>query len=151
VLAISHQKSIDPGIVSPPRRRTVVYTVDAMRTPALSLDASTHDDRSAITWRVSEAIGASGASLLEARPFSNKLLALEIEVRAADLARLRDALAGAGLRLHDASAAALSALVSACADEHGGADPDRELLVWLRVTFVHDEADLAIDVPKVPG
>jgi hypothetical protein len=113
-----------------------------MRAP-LPLRATTHDDRTAVLWRISEAMSASGAVLLDSRLFSNAAAALFFEVRAGDAAALRRALEGAGLTFDDTSVAALAGLAARAAED--------EIAAALHVTFVHGEPDLAIDVPKVPG
>ena len=102
-----------------------------------------------MTGRVERAIASSGGSILDFRQFSNVSVCVTFEIAAARLEGLRDALARAGLRMSPES---LDSLARACEaarrGETGGADG---LACTLAVTFFHDEPDLRIAVPAVPG
>lgn len=108
----------------------------------LQLNASTRDDRHAMTWRVKLALSDAGAAITDARFFSNVSLVLTFEIDTSDLPRLGDALRATGLALTATSDAAIASASRA---------PTREARGTLQITFVHDEPDLERDVPAVPG
>lgn len=84
--------------------------------------------------------------VLDFRQFGNAALAIQFELPARDLSRLRGALATVPISLSDASLDALSAFEDALEAEL----PD-EVAGSLHVTFFHSEPDLRIPVPAVPG
>ena len=86
-----------------------------------------------------DALGRVGA-VEDARQHSNKEIAIRLSLAAGGLPALRDALAELPLRLSRASVAELA---SAPAGEPA--------TVWLVLTFVHDEPDLQVTAPAVPG
>lgn len=103
------------------------------------LSAGTHDPRHAVTTRLLDALGRVGV-VEDARQHSNKEIALRLSLAAGAMAALRDAFAELPLRLSRASA-----------EELASAPDDEAVSVWLVVTFVHDEPDLRITAPAVPG
>lgn len=109
-----------------------------MRTPT-QLRASTHEERSAAIWRITEALSERGAIVLDHRMFSNAAIAIFFELGDGDTAALRRALEAAGISFDAESEATLARGAEA-------GDP-----VSLYVTFVHHDPDLRIDVPEVPG
>lgn len=116
----------------------------------LRLDGVTAEGRHEVIGRVKEAISASGGDLLDFHQFSNVSLCLNFEIAAARLGTFRALLARAGLRL---SGESLDALAAACeaARPEGGRPPAGELAATLAIVFVHDEPDLRIEVPSIPG
>ena len=98
--------------------------------------------------RVKQAITSCGGSILDFRQFSNVSVCLTFEIAAARLDRLRDALAQTGLRL---SRESLDSLAEGCEAARGAGGGAGESACTLSVTFVHDEPDLRIEVPAVPG
>ena len=113
-----------------------------MKTAFLQLNASTHDERHAMTWRVKQALQDAGAGITDARFFSNVSLVLSFEIDTSEVARLGALLGTTGLALADASNAAIAKAAHAT---------ERETSGTLQITFVHDEPDLERDVPNVPG
>ena len=116
----------------------------------LRLDGVTAEGRHEMIGRVKEAISAGGGDILDFHQFSNVSLCLNFEIAAARLGTLRAALARTGLRL---SGESLDALAAACgaARREGGRPPAEGLAATLAITFVHDEPDLRIEVPPIPG
>ena len=109
--------------------------------PPLQLRAFTGEPRDAATARIRDAFGDAGAWITDARFYSGVCTVLAFEVACADLARLTDALAAAGLRLDEPSLAAVRARAGEGGDVAGS----------LNVTFTRGDPDLTHDVPKVPG
>lgn len=120
-----------------------------MRAQILRIDGITDAERHEMTRRLERAIASSCGSILDFRQFSNVSVCITFEIAPAKLDRLRGALAETRLRLSRESADSLSEAVEAARrGETAGAD---ELSCTLAVTFVHDEPDLRIEVPAVPG
>jgi hypothetical protein len=106
----------------------------------IHLSAGTHDQRHAVTTQVMDALGRVGV-VEDARQHSNKEVAIRLSVAPGGIPALRIALAGLPLRFSSASAAELAK-----------SPPEEEAAtVWLVITFVHDEPDLRITAPAVPG
>ena len=116
----------------------------------LRIDAVTAENRHDMTERARQAIASCGGSILDFRQFSNASVCITFEIAAARLAGLRAALSRAGLRL---SAGSLDSIAEACeaAGRRGESGGAGELDCTLAVFFVHDEPDLRIEVPAVPG
>lgn len=111
----------------------------------LTLNATTQAGRIAVTAAAKDAITAAGGWITGSTAFSNVSLCLNFEIEAALVSRLADTLrstaaAGAPLTLSEASLAALR-------------ETDRagELTGTLQITFIHDEPDLRVPVPAIPG
>ena len=118
-----------------------------MTAPPLRLSGSTRADRHETVSRVRDAINASGGALLDFKMFSNVSICLNFEIPARHVARLRSALGATPLRL-DAESAALLARF----DEETGTDTTAiDLPGTLQITFIHDDPDLIIAVPPIPG
>jgi hypothetical protein len=130
----------------------------------LRLEGVTDEARHEMIGRVERAVSACGGSILDFRQFSNASVCLDFEIAASRLGRLRDALAATGLRLSAASLDALAAASasadaareSAAAARESAAGPGAsaaaaELPCSLALIFFHDEPDLRIEVPAVPG
>jgi hypothetical protein len=105
----------------------------------IHLSAGTHDQRHAVTTRVLDALGRVGV-VEDARQHSNKEVAIRLSLAPAGMPDLRKALEELPLRLSSASAAELAS-----------AAEEDATTVWLVITFVHDEPDLRITAPAVPG
>jgi hypothetical protein len=105
----------------------------------LHLSAATRDERHGVTSRLLDAVGRAGV-VEDARQHSNKEISIRFSVAAGGAPALQEALAGLPLRLSDASASELGAVPAG--EEASG---------WLVVTFVHDEPDLRVTAPAVPG
>ena len=105
----------------------------------IHLSAGTHDQRHAVTTQVMDALGRVGV-VEDARQHSNKEVAIRLSLAPGGMPALRTALAELPLRLSSASAAELAA-----------APEEEPATVWLVITFVHDEPDLRITAPAVPG
>jgi hypothetical protein len=92
--------------------------------------------------RVKEAMTASGAWVLNVKQFSNVSICFNFEVPALKAPRLGDALVAVGLHLIEDG-------VSSVDDQTGSGVVD--VAGTLQITFIHDEPDLRIEVPAIPG
>ncbi|AFK57389.1 hypothetical protein [Tistrella mobilis] len=111
----------------------------------LRLATVTRRDRHLATDQVADAVGAAGGWIDGHNQFSNKMTTLRFTLPAGGLVPLRSRLADLNLALTDEAAAALDATIAA------GHAPDREVSASFQLTFIHDEPDLRIDIPAVPG
>jgi hypothetical protein len=105
----------------------------------LNLSAGSRGERHGVTTQLLDAVGRVGV-VEDARQHSNKEISVRLSLPAGGAAALARALAELPLRLSDASAAEL-----------GAVSADEEAVGWLVVTFVHDEPDLRVTAPPVPG
>ena len=86
-----------------------------------------------------DALGRVGV-VEDARQHSNKEIAIRFSLAPSGMPELRKALAELPLCLSSASAAELAS------------PPEEEAAtVWLVITFVHNEPDLRVTAPAVPG
>jgi hypothetical protein len=115
----------------------------------ISLSGITRENRNEMIWRIKEAILRAGADVTDFQMFSNIAVSINFEVSAGNLGNLRDSLARENfldresrdsLTEYESTAARLS-------EKAGKAG----VMCLLHVTFVHDEPDLRIEVPPVPG
>lgn len=120
-----------------------------MRPHFLRVNALTRADRHATIPALRDAVGASGGWITDARFFSNTSVCLNFEMTARHVPEFRAALAGLRLSLSDESLRALDELSLDAAA--GGGAAEAEVVGTLQVTFIHDEPDLRIEVPPIPG
>lgn len=108
----------------------------------IRLQGRTQGARHAAIADASNAIVAAGGYVLDYRQFSNHAVVFTLELPPVGFARLRHALAGAGMILDPPGAdeAALAASLS-----------EAPAPGTLRLEFTHDEPDLRIPIPAVPG
>ena len=111
----------------------------------LRINAVTKEDRNEMISRVKEAMTTSGAWVLDVRQFSNVSICFNFEFPRRNAARLRDALASTGLRLTEEGDDSISSVSDLIASD--GADVSGTL----QITFIHNEPDLRIKVPAIPG
>jgi hypothetical protein len=111
----------------------------------LRINAVTKEDRSEMISRVKEAMSTSGAWVLDVKQFSNVSICFNFEFPGRNAARLRDALTSTGLRLTEESDNSISSVSDLIASD--GAD----ISGTLQITFVHNEPDMRIKVPAIPG
>lgn len=113
--------------------------------PPLRLAAISSHPRQDLVGRLEAALRDLGW-LLDAHPYANLALAVQFEVPAGNLPRLRPALEALPWALSDASLAALADLERSPAPDLPGSLPGS-----VHITFVHGEPDLRGEVPAVPG
>lgn len=108
-----------------------------MASKPLRINATTRADRHRTIRLVEEAISSSGGWLLDFSMFSNISICFNIEIKTGDIDRLLTALQDIELK---------PAVELPDID-----DPDSTLGGTIQITFIHNEPDLRIDVPAVPG
>jgi len=109
----------------------------------LRLEAFTASERHAATDAVRDAFSRVGAWILDFEQFGNLAICLRFEVAAGNAAALGTELAAA-LHLTPESTASLGAAAAQ-------SPPEVALPGTLNVRFLHDEPDLQIPKPRVPG
>jgi hypothetical protein len=105
----------------------------------LHLSAGTRGERRGVTTQLLDAVGRVGA-VEDARQHSDKEIAIRFSLAAGGAAALQQALTELPPRLSEASAAELDAVPR-----------DEEATGRLVVTFVHEEPELRVTAPAVPG
>jgi len=109
----------------------------------LQIQGSTRAERLAVTAQASEAVIACRGYILDYHQFSNMAVCFTIEIPPARLTELRAQLAALEIDLKP-PAPEEQALLSAAAA------PD-EVAASLRIAFIHNEPDLRIEIPAIPG
>jgi len=95
-------------------------------------------------------MSASGAWVVDVKLFSNMSACFNFEVPRSHTAQLRGALAATGLHLSKESDESFASLLEHCESDAGGwQEPD--IAGTLQITFIHNEPDLRIEVPQIPG
>ena len=111
------------------------------------LHAWTRSDRLAITASVRDAVQQAGGWIIDARQSSNLSICLLFEAEVQHLAGLDALLMSLPLHFYGDCAKELGELASrACDGAVGG-----EVMCTLQITFLHNDPDLPIPTPAVPG
>lgn len=114
-----------------------------MKTTGPFINAVTRVNRDEMIARVRTAMTASGAWVIDVKLFSNISVCFNFEMPASQTERLRDALAATDLHLTKESHASIANLLQcgSTGDVRGS----------LQITFIHNDPDLKIEVPRIPG
>ncbi len=105
------------------------------------VDAFTAVERHAAIQRLKEAIAEAEGVILDFAFFSNKAIRLTVELEGDQVPRLRRALAAADIHLFDRCEATLAAAERSLSST-------KSVVVLVHCAFVHDEVDLANEVPQ---
>lgn len=116
----------------------------------LRVNAATRADRHRTIPALRDAVSDSGGWITDFHLFSNTSICINFEIPLRHAARLRDALGRLDLRLTAESENELKSF-GLLAERAGGPRGDEEVTGTLQVTFVHDDPDLRIEVPPIPG
>jgi hypothetical protein len=116
----------------------------------LRINAVTRADRHRTIPALRDAVAESGGWITDFHLFSNASVCINFELPLRHAARLGDSLKRLDLRLTAESVEALNALGGRAARPEA-LDADEEIPGTLQVTFVHNEPDLRIEVPPIPG
>ncbi|MEK6410816.1 MAG: hypothetical protein AABN34_28160 [Acidobacteriota bacterium] len=100
--------------------------------------------------RVRSALAASAAWVLDVKQFSNVSVCFSFEIPGNRVARLREALAAADLRLTRESNDSFASF-STSNESAGQGSQTTDVVGTLQITFIHNEPDLKIEVPHIPG
>ena len=115
----------------------------------LRLIAFTRETRTEMIARVREAFSASGGWITDFHEFSNVSLCLNFEIPSQKTRELCSALRATGLDLTQEDQ-----LVPSAASSSHPATSDlaaSDSVGTLQITFIHNEPDLIIPVPSIPG
>lgn len=116
-----------------------------MRPLRLQLNASTQQERHAMTKLMCDRIQEADGWILDTHSFSNLSLCLHFELPPAQLSTLLDTLEADGLRWTSQSTARVQ-------EWQTKRKPSTELCIGtLQVAFVHNEPDQKQVIPAVPG
>lgn len=116
----------------------------------IRLNGITKRDRHEMIFSVKEAILKGGGFVTDFHMFSNLSICLNFELSARKIESFHMALKATGLGLTEES----QELLAECSKqmeqlgEEAGAS---EVAGTLEITFIHDEPDLRIEVPPIPG
>ena len=110
--------------------------------PVLRINGTTRLNRDEMIARARTAITDSGGWILDAKLFSNVSINLSFEIPANRIGSLRDALALIDLHLTTSSLGSIA--------QHRS-DEQSDFAGSLQITFIHNEPDLRIQVPAIPG
>lgn len=116
----------------------------------LRLNGITRHDRHEMISRAKEAILKGGGFVTDFHMFSNLSICLNFELSARKIESFYDALKATGLGLTGESHEMLeecSKRIEQLGEEAGAS----EITGTLEITFIHDEPDLRIEVPPIPG
>jgi len=100
--------------------------------------------------RVKEAIQKGSGYILDFHMFSNRSICLNFELPLGKIGKLRDELRATGLLLDDASLSVLDPC-SRRAEQLSEKESASEVSGTLKISFIHNDPDLRIEVPPIPG
>lgn len=114
----------------------------------LRLNATTKASRHSMIEAVKDVIAASGGWILDFKQFSNLSATIRFELPQENLMAFRDALRKIDLQVSEPGLLAIGELA-----EQGTAPAElpTDLDATLQITFIHNEPDLRIPVPMIPG
>jgi len=116
----------------------------------LQLKGVTRVNRHEMIYRVKEAILSGGGYILDFHMFSNAAICINFEVSAGNLGGFYASLAATGLRLDQES----RGLLEGCSQQLSGLGEKAkaaDVMGTLNIAFIHNEPDLRIEVPPIPG
>jgi pimeloyl-ACP methyl ester carboxylesterase len=116
----------------------------------LQLRGVTRTDRQVMISRVRDAILNSGGYILDFHMFSNTAISINFEVSVGNIKKLSSSLAATNLNLYQES----QDLLTDCCEQLEQLDERAkavDIAGGLHITFVHDEPDLRIECPAIPG
>ena len=108
----------------------------------MMIQGSTREDRHRVTSGAALAVGDSGGCVLDFKQFSNLAICLTIELSPAGFIKLRRKLTDLKVTMDQPGEKELSL---------AEAREDLEISCTLKISFVHEEPDLRIQIPAVPG
>jgi hypothetical protein len=116
----------------------------------LRINGITRRDRHEMISRVKEAILQGGGFIVDFHMFSNLSICLNFEISAGKICALSAALKRTELRLTEESHELLADYCRQ-AEQLPVETGASELAGTLEITFIHNEPDLRIEVPPIPG
>ena len=115
---------------------------DVRQKMVFRIHGKTREERHGITSAASDAVSEAGGYILDFKQFSNLAVVFTVELPLDGFGRLREKLSGLGVILEPPSSEerALSAVQS-----------PHQVTGSLRLDFQHQEPDMRIPIPAVPG
>jgi len=114
----------------------------------LQLRAFTKENRMEMTSKAKAAIEKGGGWILRHQQFSNISLCLNFECPVSSVEKLYRSLLDTGLELSDKS---VNAFQNELELQAKGSVSKGDFIGTLQITFIHDEPDMRVVVPAVPG
>ena len=116
----------------------------------LQLHGVTRVNRHEMISRVKEAILQGGGDIIDFHMFSNTAICINFEVSVGNIEKLYSSLTATSLRLDQESH---ELLVNCCdqLDQIEERAKTTDVSGTLQITFIHNEPDLRIEVPPIPG
>jgi len=111
----------------------------------LQLAAVTTHPRHSLVAQLTEVLNTLG-SVLDSHQFSNLALAIQFEVSVQRVSQLRPSLLALPMSFSNSSITSLETLENA-----PGSELPAEILGSINITFAHNEPDLLMHIPAVPG
>jgi len=121
-----------------------------MPPPFLRINALTRADRHRTIPALRDAVNGSGGWITDFKFFSNTAVCLNFEMPLRHVTRFSSAVKALHLSLSEQSARALEDC-HRLAERAGAESAEAEVRGALQVTFIHDEPDLRIELPPIPG
>lgn len=110
----------------------------------LRINGFTRENRHEMIWRVKNAVNEANGWITDFHQFSNVSLCINFEIEAGNVARLNESLRETNLILEEKSRQAFEEVIAA------GRKAAR-VFGTLQITFIHNEPDLRIECPPIPG
>lgn len=120
-----------------------------MQPESLRLNGITRVSRHQMIPLVRDALLKSGGDILDAHFFSNISLCVNFELPVRRIEQLQTALADINLQLNAESLEMLASFRTTAKREDD--ETSNSIPGTLQVTFIHNEPDLRIEVPAIPG
>lgn len=114
----------------------------------LRLNGVTKIDRHDMISRVKEAISKGGGYIFDFHLFSNASICINFEVSAGNIEKLYSSLTATGLHLNQESH---DLLADCCNRLEELGEKSTDVAGTLQITFIHNEPDLRIECPPIPG
>lgn len=121
-----------------------------MPPPFLRVNGFTRADRNHVIAALRDAVTQSGGWITDFKLFSNVSICINFEIPFKRLGDFHSSLKAIDLRLSEESAATLVAYSGGQGRDGARAAP-ADVVGTLQVTFIHDEPDLRVEVPPIPG
>jgi hypothetical protein len=116
----------------------------------LRINAVTRAKRDEVIERVRAAITLGGGWIVDFKLFSNVSVCFNFEIPGNHIERLRESLAATGLHLSEEGHDAFAVPYERDRSNLGGSRVS-DISGTLQITFIHNDPDLRIEVPKIPG
>lgn len=116
----------------------------------LRINGFTRADRNQIIHALRDAVVFGGGWVTDFKYFSNISVCINFEIPARHVGNLRRSLEAIDLRLSEESALSL-AVYSEDQSQPIPSEADAEIIGTIQITFIHNEPDLRIEVPPIPG